>query len=191
MIGAVALAGLLSGNVGAEPPSVVAPVTGWQAVAIVDGPRPVETAKVDPTSIPGPLASPESTHRPRPEVHQIAQVKPVKVKMPPGGGSSLTGGHRIVGVASWYCRAGVSICMKGHPDGPGIDRYAAAGPALRAAICGVQSCLSWRGRTVFVNGQRVVLVDWCQCHWRTHIEKAIDLYYDVFALTGSSVTIRW
>jgi hypothetical protein len=72
-----------------------------------------------------------------------------------------------------------------------VDAYAAAGPKLRAAICGVQSCTSWRGRIVYVDGQRVKLVDWCQCHYHESSEKLIDLYYDVFRLTGSSVTIRW
>lgn len=81
--------------------------------------------------------------------------------------------------------------MAGHPDTSGFDAYAAAGPGLRAAICGTQSCTSWRGRIVTVDGVRVKLVDWCQCFWHDPNEKLIDLYYDVFKRTGSKVTIRW
>jgi hypothetical protein len=69
--------------------------------------------------------------------------------------------------------------------------YAAAGPKLRAAICGVQSCTSWRGRKVLVNGREITLIDWCQCLWKTPDEKVIDLYKNVFDRTGSSVRITW
>lgn len=165
VIGAVVLTGLLSGNVGAEPPSVVAPVTGFRPVATYEAPRRADTAKVDPTSIPGPLATPEPSHRPRPEVHQIAQAKPVKV--PPGGGSSRTGGHRIVGVATWFCEPGVSVCTRGFPAS---GAYAAAGPELRAALG------HWRGRYVFVNGVRVQLTDWCACSG----DHVIDVYHSTW-----------
>ena len=100
-------------------------------------------------------------------------------------------GRSISGLASWYCKLGHSPCHRSYPDGPRIDAYAAAGPRLRAAICGVQSCTSWRGRTVYVDGIAVKLVDWCQCYWRQPHEKLIDLYWDVFKTTGSSVTIGW
>lgn len=71
--------------------------------------------------------------------------------------------------------------------------YAAAGPKLRAAICGSQACTSWRGRTVLVNGRAVKLIDWCQCHRNTSIEKVIDLYYDAWVSTRArgGVTITW
>ncbi len=95
--------------------------------------------------------------------------------------------HAISGRASYYCRTGVSSCTVNHPDGPGFDAYAAAGPALRAAIGP-----DWRGRIVYVDGIRVKLIDWCQCTGgKTGVEKLLDLYYDVFARTGSHVTIRW
>lgn len=95
--------------------------------------------------------------------------------------------HAISGRASYYCRAGVSICTVNHPDGGGFDAYAAAGPALRAAIGP-----DWRGRIVYVDGIRVKLIDWCQCYGgKTGVEKLLDLYYDVYARTGSQVTIRW
>jgi hypothetical protein len=95
--------------------------------------------------------------------------------------------HVISGRASYYCRAGVSICTLNHPDGGGFDAYAAAGPALRAAIGS-----GWRGRIVYVDGIRVKLIDWCQCYGgKSGVEKLLDLYYDVYARTGSQVTIRW
>jgi hypothetical protein len=95
--------------------------------------------------------------------------------------------HAISGRASYYCRAGVSVCTVNHPDGGGFDAYAAAGPALRAAIGP-----DWRGRIVYVDGIRVKLIDWCQCYGgKTGVEKLLDLYYDVYARTGSQVTIRW
>jgi hypothetical protein len=94
--------------------------------------------------------------------------------------------HSISGRASWYCRAGWSPCTNTHPDGSGFDAYAAAGPALRAAIGP-----GWRGSIVYVDGVRVKLIDWCQCYRGEPQEKLLDLYYDVFARTGSNVTIRW
>lgn len=94
--------------------------------------------------------------------------------------------HRISGGASYYCRAGSSPCTSGYPDGSGFNAYAAAGPRLRAALGS-----SWRGRIILVDGVRVKLIDWCQCYQGEANEKLLDLYYDVYARTGSSVTIRW
>lgn len=99
--------------------------------------------------------------------------------------------HQIQGLASWYCRAGRSICHYKYPDGPRFDAYAAAGPGLRAAICGSARSDCWRGRTITVDGIRVKLIDWCQCYKGEPHEKLLDLYYDVFARTGSRVTLRW
>jgi hypothetical protein len=102
------------------------------------------------------------------------------------------GTHSLTGKASWYCKAGRSPCMKIHPDTAGFDAYAAAGPRLRAAMCGGnQASNCWRGRIVSVNGVRVILADWCQCGWHQSWEKVIDLYHDVFVVTGGQVTIRW
>ena len=94
--------------------------------------------------------------------------------------------HVLRGFASYYCRAGSSPCTNDHPDAGGVDRYAAAGPKLRAAIGP-----SWRGNIVYVDGIRVKLIDWCQCYKGESNEKLLDLYYDVFDRTGSPVTIRW
>ena len=103
--------------------------------------------------------------------------------------------HAISGLASWYCNfddpaVPHSICHNAYPDGPGFDAYAAAGPGLRAAIGS-----GWRNTVVFVCGRKCVqvrLVDWCKCTGGTvGREKLIDLYNDVYAVTGSKVTIRW
>lgn len=121
-----------------------------------------------------PSALPE---RPQPS---LPTVKPATVVVAP----KTT--HRIAGAASWYCRAGSSPCTSGHPDGSGFDAYGAAGPRLRAALGS-----DWRGSVVYVDGVRVKLIDWCQCYQGESNEKLLDLYYDVFARTGGSVTIRW
>lgn len=71
--------------------------------------------------------------------------------------------------------------------------YAAAGPALRIAMCGRQDSNCWRGKTVLVNGLRVRLVDWCQCHWKKPGEKVIDLFLDAWIRTRArhGVVISW
>ena len=103
--------------------------------------------------------------------------------------------HAISGRASWYCNADdpsgpLSICHNAYPDGRGVDAYAAAGPGLRAALGS-----GWRNTVVHVCGRQCVavrLVDWCKCTGGSvGITKLIDLYYDVYVLTGSRVTIRW
>jgi hypothetical protein len=104
---------------------------------------------------------------------------------------AVSGGHSISGRASWYCwSAYPSPCAKGFAEG---GDFAAAGPGLRAAMCGNQASNCWRGRTVSVNGYPVRLIDWCQCHYRTSIEKLIDLYHSVWVKTGAKggVTITW
>ena len=110
----------------------------------------------------------------------IAAPKPVVVTVAP----PTT--HVLRGYASYYCYAGSSPCTSGYADGGGFDAYAAAGPKLRAAIGS-----GWRGRIVYVDGVRVKLIDWCQCYQGQSNEKLLDLYHDVFARTGSPVTIRW
>jgi hypothetical protein len=102
-------------------------------------------------------------------------------------------GEVMRGSASWFCnrdasRARTSACHSRYPDTGGFNAYAAAGPRLRAAFGGGDR---WRGRVVTVDGVSVRLVDWCQCYKGESREKVIDLYYDVFRRTGSTVTIRW
>ena len=123
------------------------------------------------------LASPPAA-RPQPS---LPGTKPLSVPV-----ATPVTKHRISGAASYYCRAGSSPCTSGYPDGSGFDAYAAAGPRLRAALGA-----GWRGKVVLVDGIRVKLIDWCQCYQGQANEKLLDLYYDVFARTGSSVTIRW
>jgi hypothetical protein len=96
----------------------------------------------------------------------------------------LTGKHAS-GSATWYCKAGVSVCHGQYAGG----MYAAAGPALRVG--------DWRGRRVQVcsGGSCVVvtLIDWCACGG-SHI---IDLYSDAFQRLAPlssgavQVTVRW
>lgn len=103
--------------------------------------------------------------------------------------------HRLSGIATWYCnfdtsRGVWSRCMAIHPDRSRVaDLYAAAGPALRAALGP-----SWRGRRVTVHsGVRsvtVVLSDWCACGGG----HTIDLYrdaWDVLFPVRVPITITW
>lgn len=181
----MALVGLVSGTAGAAVPGPMAPVIGWKAI------RP-EMTLMAPTVLANAGAAFEPTTVLPVEVRPVVAlpVAPVIVETvttatvveAPSTGRSLRGN------ASWYCGPSAPICAHGFPMG---GAYAAAGPRLRAAICGVQSCTSWRGRTVSVNGVRVRLIDWCQCYWHQANEKIIDLYYGVFTRTGGRVVIRW
>ena len=117
----------------------------------------------------------------RPIVRLIPTPEPEPVRV-----ASSQPARSITGFASWYCRAGVSPCTYGHPDGSGFNAYAAAGPKLRAAIGP-----DWRGRVITVDGIKVKLIDWCQCYRGEPHEKLLDLYYDVYKRTGTSVRIRW
>lgn len=46
---------------------------------------------------------------------------------------------------------------------------------------------------MIVNGIRVTLRDWCQCHRGESIEKLIDLYYAAWVKVGGNgtVTVSW
>jgi rare lipoprotein A (peptidoglycan hydrolase) len=99
--------------------------------------------------------------------------------------TSVGNGHRVKGVATWYCLPGVSTCTSGYRGG----LYAAAGSELRIG--------NWRGRIVKVcgNGNCVVvkLIDWCACGG----SRIIDLYHDAFSRLASpssgglGVTVTW
>jgi hypothetical protein len=162
------------------PDSAFGPVTllpGSSAPAAAA--RPQRTADLNAVRDPWVAsAPPERAQPPLPDANPI--VVPVATPKP----AATT--QRISGTASWYCRSGSSPCTSGYPDGTGVDAYAAAGPRLRAALGA-----SWRGMVVTVDGIRVKLIDWCQCYQGEPNEKLLDLYYDVFARTGSSVTVRW
>lgn len=94
-------------------------------------------------------------------------------------------GHSATGTATWYCKAGISVCHHDYPGG----MYAAAGPELRVG--------DWRGRVVHVCGNgrcvNVRLIDWCACGG-DHI---IDLYSDAFtrlaplSAGGIRVKVSW
>jgi len=152
--------------------------------------EPVAVATPLPTPDLRPLADPvEPTLPPERPQPSLPVSKPITKSVVPKTA------HAISGRASWYCNADdpsgpTSICHNAYPDGPGFDAYAAAGPGLRAALGS-----GWRNTVVYVCGQqcvRVRLIDWCKCTGGSvGITKLIDLYYDVYVLTGSRVTIRW
>lgn len=162
-------------------------------MTVENGPRGHSKAKVGSTPThevirdPGPSV----TGRPRanPKAPQPAPIV-VDLKTPAPPKPPAAKGHSISGQASWYCRAGVSVCHYQYPDTAGFDAYAAAGPALRRAIGP-----GWRGNVVTVqaNGRsvRLRLIDWCGCP----NGRVVDLYYDVARALGISgvgrVTIRW
>jgi hypothetical protein len=157
--------------------------------------RPERTPDLRAMRDPWPASIPDAPQeRVRPS---IPDPKPIVRVIPPpepkpapareaSNQASQPSGRSITGLASWYCRAGVSPCTFGHPDGSGFDAYAAAGPKLRAAIGP-----DWRGRVITVDGIRVKLIDWCQCYRGQPHEKLLDLYYDVYKRTGTNVRIRW
>lgn len=118
----------------------------------------------------------------------VPENKPIVVEKIPVVAISTK--NTLTGKASWYCRPGTSICTKGFASG---GSYGAAGPKLRVALCGSTSCKSYKGRTVYVNGFPITLIDYCQCYWREPHEKLIDLYYSAWITTSArkGVTIRW
>lgn len=140
---------------------------------------------------PAPTRPQPHVDQPKPQVAVVPTPTPKATHRATSAGSA----HALSGMASWYCKAGVSVCHYQYPDGAGFDAYAAAGPRLRAAICGTASSDCWRGRAVTVNGIRVRLIDWCQCFKGEASEKIIDLYWDVahaLDIGGEGrVTIRW
>jgi hypothetical protein len=138
--------------------------------------EPPERAQPD-VQRPNPIVVPIPTPTPRPQPNTGGSA---------GSGSGSNTTRSLRGNASWYCRAGISPCTVNYPDTSGFQAYAAAGPKLRAALGS-----GWRGNIVYVDGIRVKLIDWCQCYKGEPHEKLLDLYYDVFARTGSPVTIRW
>ncbi|HEY3333635.1 MAG TPA: hypothetical protein VGK16_00250 [Candidatus Limnocylindrales bacterium] len=200
LVGSLVLAWLAIVALQATPPTTAAPGSGPARVVASFAPVRVDSSIVNApsTAIAGPLviASPapivESGNAPapsgRPRIQQPAAAARVLVKPIPTS-------HAIHGRASWYCRAGISVCMAAHPDRSGVaDMYAAAGPGLRRAMCGSESSNCWRGRRVLVNGVAVVLADWCACNSSASSVKLIDLYWDAWIRVPGvegGVTIRW
>lgn len=154
---------------------------------------PVRVAEPDPTATTTPeppyaefpaLAPTGTTHRPKPAPRPSARAVAAPTKAPI---KPLATRHSITGKASWYCKAGVSVCHHSYPDRRGVvDLYAAACGKLRSAMGG-----GWRGDRVRVTrldtGRSVVvrLIDWCGSS-----DKTIDLYWDAMHALGGSGVIR-
>lgn len=92
----------------------------------------------------------------------------------------------VKGVASWYCKAGVSVCHYAYPPG-----------SMVAAACGKLRRVMgphWRHTRVIVSSGghsvAVTLVDWCGS-----TTKLIDLYWEPMRRLGGSgtlpVVVRW
>jgi hypothetical protein len=197
-LGATAAAGFQPSPPGAIPDSAFVPLTIDAAPGNSDqvfealrtrGPQlaggPVRAPDRVPIADPWLLAAP-SGDRARPSLPGPRPIAVTRAQAGSSLGAASATGHAISGTASWYCDAGVSPCTTDHLDTSGFDAYAAAGPRLRAAIGS-----NWRGMVVTVDGIRVKLIDWCECHAGESNEKLLDLYHDVYLRTGSSVTIRW
>ena len=152
----------------ADPPSVPQPVP--QALF-----RPVVPPVAIPTALPVIVTTPRPTARPRPAARVVVTPRPSPRPM-----AHPAPRYHVDGVATWYCQPGVSICTAGYPAS---GAYGAAGPALRAALG------NWRGRTVYVNGIAVLLVDWCQCNG----DHVIDVYHATWVTIPhpDSVEVRW
>jgi hypothetical protein len=98
-----------------------------------------------------------------------------------------SGSHRTSGIASWYCRPGISRCTAGYPAD---CLCAAAGPALRVG--------DWRGRLVTVRASngRTVPVRLVDCNCGSHAN-LIDLYAGAFERLAPlsrgriAVTVSW
>lgn len=166
-----------------------ADVAGRAGPSVAPGPSFDLQPLADPLT---PSAPPDRPNPPLPSPRRIVvEIAPPK----PAADGPAAGANSIAGRASWYCNSDdpsgpISVCHYAYPDGPGFDAYAAAGPGLRAALGS-----GWRNTVVNVCGRQCVsvkLVDWCKCTGGSvGVEKLIDLYYDVYVRTGSSVTISW
>jgi hypothetical protein len=164
------------------------------AALLVVGVMPAPSASDEPsrTAYAGPytpIGTPEYVSRPV-ESHPVDRRLPLSGAPP---SPTVAVGHTpqptpkgasVSGVPTWFCRAGISPCTSKYQDGPGIDLYAAAGPALRVG--------DWRGRVVKVCAKtcvHVTLVDFCACA-APHF---LDLYYDAWLALGKPhwATVSW
>ena len=124
---------------------------------------------------PTPTASALATHRP------TATVAPSVLR--PAASMS---GHSITGVASWYCRPGVSRCTRSHPDGlyAAIRRDLLALRGERVTVC----------RADLPSVCVVVTIIDCNCGPNANL---IDLYSDAFRELAPlsrgvvKVTVHW
>ena len=127
--------------------------------------------------------------RPVPSVPVRPTVRvqpPHLVIVPKTAGNRPVATHSVAGLASWFCRAGVSICTRGYPPG---SMVAAACGKLRAAIGP-----NWRDKVVTVRARFrfvvVKLVDFCASQTKT-----IDLYWEPMHRLGGTgvlpVVVSW
>ena len=152
----------------------VGPFTPFPVSESTFAPTEAPRATVTPTL--AAMTSPSATSRPRPPQPAKAKSEPIAPRT----------SHSITGKASWYCKAGVSICHHDYPPG---SMVAAACGKLRAAMGP-----DWRGKTVTVAGGSgkvsVRLVDWCGSK-----TKLIDVYWVAMHKLGGtgvlSVTVSW
>lgn len=171
---------VFAGSAAAQPPSVSAPILAWRPVAPHGG-----FAAYIPVSTPTPTVIVEQR---APTAGPSRPVVPVPTSpvIEVGPTKTTAVSRSLTGLASWYCKAGVSICHYRYPPG---SMVAAACGKLRAAMGP-----NWRGKTVTVQGPRssvrVQLVDWCGS-----ASKTIDLYWEPMRRLGGTgvlpVTIRW
>lgn len=112
---------------------------------------------------------PATTTDPAPEAVVGAPPSPAAVSQQPSASAVSVRG-------TWYCNADpargpLSRCTRGHPDGPGLDLYAAVSPDL-AELRGQQIRVCLAARCVVVRA-----ID-CVCS----AQAAVDLYADAFAV---------
>jgi hypothetical protein len=153
-------------------PSALAP---WPSPSPSPYPTPSPAATTSPSVAPSATIAPEPTKRPAPTPRPTARPRNPQP-------TPRLGGSKVSGAATWYCwPAYPSPCTRGY-DWRGA--YAAAGPALRAAL-GPR----WRGRHVWVNGVEVTLVDFCACSGN----HAIDVFHQTWITIPhpEAVVIRW
>lgn len=153
-------------------------------------PAPGVSVKATPKPVVKTLAP---THAPKPVSTRAPAARKAVVKTVTSKVVVRSASNHVVGTATWYCKAGQSVCHYKYPDRRGVsDFYAAAGPRLRIG--------NWQGRVVNVCGRsaciRVRLVDWCQCYKGSSSERIIDLYWDAFNAVspgagGEKVTVTW
>lgn len=166
------------GSAAARPQSAYAPYSGPLEPVAVPESTPA------PSEAPGPSYGPEPSYRALPVPTPVRRAVGKRAARPasPPPRQPIRVAHRLAGLASWYCRPGVSVCPVGVPPS---GMYAAACAPLRAAMGP-----SWRGRTVWVDGLAVVLVDYC-----ASTAKTIDLFWSAMRRLGGTgvlrVEVRW
>jgi hypothetical protein len=164
---------------------ILPPRTSESAPPVEDPGPPITDFHDDASSLSritaGVPVAPVRVVRPRPKPKPVVVTRTATKPVVTAVGS----GHRVSGIATWFCLPGVSACTSGHQGG----MYAAAGSEIRIG--------NWRGRTVKVCGNGnciyVKLIDWCACAG----SRIIDLYHDAFSRLASpsrggiGVTVSW